>query len=65
MYRVRTHNQIAPSGLQRLAGQGFEVGPEVAEPHALLLRSHRLAPADIPEGVSAVARAGADRKSVV
>ena len=64
MYRVRTHNQIAPSGLQRLAGQGFEVGPEVAEPHALLLRSHRLAPADIPEGVSAVARAGAGVNNV-
>ena len=64
MYRVRTYNQIAPSGLQRLAGQGFEVGPDVAEPHALLLRSHRLAPGNIPEGVSAVARAGAGVNNV-
>ncbi len=64
MYRVRTYNQIAPSGLQRLAGQGFEVGPDVAEPHALLLRSHRLGPGNIPEGVSAVARAGAGVNNV-
>lgn len=64
MYRVRTHNQIARSGVQRLADQGFEVGSEVSEPHALLLRSHRLAPEDIPRTVRAVARAGAGVNNV-
>ena len=58
MYRVRTYNQIASKGLQRLAGEGFEIGPQVARPDALLLRSHRLGPADIAPGVSAIARAG-------
>ena len=64
MYRVRTYNRIARKGLDRLAGHGFEVGPDVRAPHALLLRSHRLAAADIPDGVSAVARAGAGVNNV-
>ena len=63
-YRVRTYNQIASKGLRRLAGQGFEVGPDVRRPHALLLRSHRLAPDEIPDGASAVARAGAGVNNV-
>ena len=58
MYRVKTFNQIAAKGLQRFPAGGFEVGPDVASPHALLLRSHRLDANALPEGVSAVARAG-------
>ena len=64
MHRVRTYNRIAPKGLARLAGDGFEVGPDVREPHALLLRSHRLAPDAIPPSVTAVARAGAGVNNV-
>ena len=58
MYRVRTYNQIAAKGVERLIGQGFEVGPAVDDPHAVLLRSHRLAAEDLSANVSAVARAG-------
>ncbi len=58
MYRVRTYNQIAAKGLARLSGEGFQVGPDTAEPHALLLRSHRLGVDDLPPGLAAVARAG-------
>ena len=58
MYRVRTYNTIAPKGVAPLAADGFQVGPEVERPHALLLRSHRLAEADLPPGLAAVARAG-------
>ncbi len=63
MYRVKTFNQIAAKGLERFPDQGFEVGPDVAAPHAILLRSHRLAVAELP-GVSAVARAGAGVNNV-
>lgn len=58
MYRVKTFNQIAAKGLQRFPAGGFEVGPDVASPHALLLRSHRLDANALPAGISAVARAG-------
>ena len=63
MYRVRTFNQIAAKGLRRFPEHGFEIGPDVAQPHALLLRSHRLSRADLA-GVSAVARAGAGVNNV-
>ena len=58
MYRVRTYNRIAAKGVEWLVAQGFEVGPAVDDPHALLLRSHRLAAEDLSPNVSAVARAG-------
>lgn len=58
MYRVRTFNKIAPRGLDRFSGRGFEVGPAVADPHAILLRSHRLSDDDLPRSLAAVARAG-------
>lgn len=64
MYRVRTYNQIAAKGVEQLVAQGFEVGPTVDDPHALLLRSHRLAAADLSPNVSAVARAGAGVNNV-
>ena len=58
MYRVRTFNQIAARGLARFPDHGFEVGADVADPHAILLRSHRLAMGDMGDSVVAVARAG-------
>ena len=58
MYRIRTYNTIAPKGLAHLARDGFQVGPDIERPHALLLRSHRLASADLPSGLAAIARAG-------
>ena len=64
MYRVKTYNQIAAKGLSRFPDHGFEVGPDVADPHAILLRSHRLASADLSADLSAVARAGAGVNNV-
>ena len=63
MYRVKTFNRIAAKGLGRFPEHGFVVGPDVASPHAILLRSHRLDSADLA-GVSAVARAGAGVNNV-
>ena len=42
MYKVRTFNQIALRGLERFPRDGFEVGSDLADPHAILLRSHVL-----------------------
>ncbi len=58
MYRVKTFNKIAPKGLERFPDHGFEVGPGVRDPHAVLLRSHKLADDELSSGLAAIARAG-------
>lgn len=59
MHQVRTYNAISTKGLERLSPDCFEVGSDLSEPDAILLRSHKLSASDIPESVSAIARAGA------
>ena len=64
MYRVKTFNKIAPRGLERFADHGFSVGSDVADPHAILLRSHRLSDDELWSSLAAVARAGAGVNNV-
>ena len=64
MYRVRTFNRIAAKGLERFPEHGFKVGAEVEDPHAVLMRSHRLTAAELGPHLSAVARAGAGFNNV-
>lgn len=59
MFRIKTFNRIASRGLEIFPADRFEVGPEVSQPHALVLRSHKLHGAEIEPGLLAVARAGA------
>lgn len=59
MFHVRTYNKIAPRGLNRFARERYEVGPEIGNPDAYLVRSHKLQGEPIPESLLAVARAGA------
>jgi len=64
MYKVRTFNQIAVRGLDRFSRDSFEVGSEISEPHAILLRSHKLAASALTSSLRAVARAGAGVNNV-
>lgn len=64
MFKIRTLNNIAAVGLQRLTEAGYEVGEDFAEPDALLLRSARLQPQDIPASVRAIGRAGAGTNNI-
>lgn len=64
MFKIRTHNAIAVRGLERLPRDGFEVGTEIADPDALLIRSHKLAPTDLNPSLRAIARAGAGVNNV-
>lgn len=57
--KVLTLNQISVMGLERLPREGYEIASEFAHPDAILLRSHKLAEAEIPASVLAIARAGA------
>ena len=59
MHRIKTYNTISPRGLDRFERERFEVGADIAHPDALLLRSHKLQESEIPESVTAIARAGA------
>ena len=63
-YRIRTLNAIAPSGLSRLPDERYEVGGDLADPDALLVRSARLHDTPIPDSVLAVARAGAGTNNI-
>ena len=64
MYKVRTFNQIALRGLERFPRDGFEVGTEISDPHAILLRSHVLTADHVTPNLRAVARAGAGVNNV-
>jgi len=58
-YRILTLNNISPRGLERLPPELYQVGPEVSDPDAILVRSAELEPSAIPPSVRAIARAGA------
>ena len=64
MHRIKTFNQIAQRGLRRFNRERFEVGREVSDPHAILLRSHKLNVDDATRNLLAVARAGAGINNV-
>jgi len=59
MFKIRTYNRIAEVGLKNFTPGTYEVGPDVEQPDAFLLRSHKLHGEPIPESLVAVARAGA------
>lgn len=58
-FKVLTLNNIAEQGLQRLSPERYQVGPDVAEPDAILVRSHKMHDMELPASLLAVARAGA------
>ena len=59
MYTIRTYNVISDIGLSRFPLNRYHVGPDIEDPDALILRSHKLHDETIPSSVMAVARAGA------
>ncbi len=64
MYKIRTFNRIAQQGLSRFSPERFQVGADVEQPHALLLRSHKLHGEPIADSLLAVARAGAGTNNI-
>lgn len=64
MYKILTYNTISPTGLARLSHDRYEVASEIQHPDAVLLRSHDLHGAPIPESLKAVGRAGAGTNNI-
>lgn len=59
MFKILTYNNISRAGLDRLPGERYEVGAQIDNPDAILLRSQNLHDQPIPDSVKAVGRAGA------
>ncbi len=59
MFKIQTFNTISVKGLDQFDRAAYEVASEMAHPDAILLRSHKLAAADVGASVLAIARAGA------
>jgi D-3-phosphoglycerate dehydrogenase / 2-oxoglutarate reductase len=64
MHKVRTYNQISVKGLERFPRQSYEVGSDISQPDAFLLRSQKLADVEVPKSLVAAARAGAGVNNV-
>ena len=64
MYKVRTYNAISVKGLERFPRQSFEVGSDISQPDAFLLRSQKLQGVEVPPSLLAAARAGAGTNNV-
>ncbi len=64
MYKVRTYNQISIKGLERFPRQAYEVGSDIGQPDAFLLRSQKLHDVEVPSSLLAAARAGAGVNNV-
>src|SRR3989338_1248590 len=62
--RVLTLNNIAQIGLKRLPAGRYEVGNQIGNPDAILVRSHDMHAMEIPPEVKAIARAGAGTNNI-
>lgn len=58
-FKVLTLNNIAAEGLRRFPRKLYEVSSEMADPDAIVLRSHDMHNMEIPCSVAAIGRAGA------
>lgn len=58
-FKILTLNNIATEGLARLPAARYEVSAGVADPDAILVRSHDMHAMTLPEHLLAVGRAGA------
>jgi len=63
-YRILVLNQISQLGLKRLPAELYEVGKDVAEPDAVLVRSADMHSMRIPASVRAIGRAGAGTNNI-
>ena len=59
MFKIETLNNIAAAGLQRFPADLYEVGTEIDQPDAIILRSHNMHDMEIPQSLAAIGRAGA------
>ena len=64
MFKIKTLNSIAVTGLNRFPRDRYEVASEIASPDAILLRSFKMHDMELPASVLAVGRAGAGTNNI-
>ncbi|MEQ1813792.1 MAG: 3-phosphoglycerate dehydrogenase family protein [Candidatus Nitrotoga sp.] len=64
VFKILTLNHIAAVGLKRFPADRYTVSSELAQPDAILVRSHDILQMEIPSSVKAIARAGAGTNNV-
>jgi D-3-phosphoglycerate dehydrogenase len=57
-------NQISQNGLKRLPAERYQVGKDLADPDAVMVRSADMHKMDIPKSVQAIGRAGAGTHNI-
>lgn len=63
-FKIQTLNQISQIGLGRLPAQRYQIGGEINEPDAILVRSQKMHDMTIPSSVRAIGRAGAGTNNI-
>lgn len=63
-FQIQALNQISILGLNLFPGKRYVVGNNMAEPDAILVRSHNMLKMEIPKSVMAIGRAGAGTNNV-
>jgi len=58
LYRIKTFNAISERGLERFPADRYQVGADIGDADAVLLRSHKLDVNTVNGCLKAVARAG-------
>lgn len=64
MFDIKTMNSISPAGLEVLEKKGCNVGPDVAAPQGLLIRSADVHGYEFNDELLAIARAGAGYNNI-
>ncbi len=64
VFKILTINQISPIGLNRFPTGYYQVGNDIAEPDAILVRSQNMLNWEIPGSVKAIGRAGAGTNNI-
>lgn len=64
IFKILTINQISSLGLNRFPADYYQVGSDIAEPDAILVRSQNLLNWKIPGSVKAIGRAGAGTNNI-
>jgi D-3-phosphoglycerate dehydrogenase len=59
MYNIKTMNKISSAGMVHFPSNEFNVGDEIQNPDAIIVRSASLHEMEVPQSLKAVARAGA------
>ncbi len=64
IFKILTLNQISSQGLNRFPADDYQIGGDIADPDAILVRSYNMLDSVIPDSVKAIGRAGAGTNNI-